>query len=134
MNKQNELPEDDMLRRFWQESKKEAPEGFSDFIMHNLPQYTPLPEALKKPLLSLKVVSMLTGIIVAMAILFNNLGGSTQSLTPWQQNMVNWLSGSLSTLGGSTAWLPTLSVLAAAVMLLIGLDRLLQRYLGRANQ
>lgn len=125
----NQLPEDDMLRRFWQDGKKEAPEGFSDFIMHNLPQHAPLSEALKKPLLSPKVGAALTGLLVVLGILLNRLGGSSATLSPWQQNMVAWVSDSAGWLSTNSAALPIVGAISVAIILLIGLDRLLQHYL-----
>lgn len=125
----NQLPEDDMLRSFWQDGKKEAPEGFSDFIMHNLPQHKPLPEALKKPLISPKVGAALTGLLVVLGILLNQLGGSSTALSPWQQNMVDWLWNGAGWLSTNNAVLPIVGATSVAIILLIGLDRLLKRYL-----
>ncbi|AHM62089.1 hypothetical protein D770_19190 [Flammeovirgaceae bacterium 311] len=126
-----QLP-DDMLRQFWQESKKEAPEGFSDFIMQNLPQHSPLSEALKKPLLSLKVAGSLLGLLVVLALLLYNMNGSAgQSTAAWYLTMQQWLNSSLSWLGNSPAALPTMAVLSISLVILIGLDRLLKRMLSR---
>lgn len=126
-----QLP-DDMLRQFWQESKKEAPEGFSDFIMQNLPQPSPLSEALKKPLLSLKVAGSLLGLLVVLALLLYNINGSAgQSTAAWYITMQQWLNSSLGWLGNSAAALPSLAVLSIAMVMLIGLDRLLKRMLSR---
>lgn len=130
----NQLPEDDMLRSFWQDGKKEAPEGFSDFVMHHLPQHTPLPEALKKPLLSPQIGAALTGLLVLLGILLNRLGGgSSAALTPWQQNMVDWLWNSAGWLSTNDAVLPIVGAISVAIILLIGLDRLLKRYLHRTT-
>ncbi|WP_224999565.1 DUF5056 domain-containing protein [Cesiribacter sp. SM1] len=125
-----QLP-DDMLRQFWQDSKKEAPEGFSDFIMQNLPQHSPLSEALKKPLLSPGIAASLAGLLVVLALLLYNLKGSGQSSSGWYLTMQQWLDSSLSWLGSSPATLPTIGAFSVAIVLLIVLDRLLKRMLNR---
>lgn len=129
----NQLPEDDMLRQFWLESKKEAPMGFSDAIMQNLPQYQPLPEALTKPLLSLKATGFLAGFVVALALLLNYLPGSSTSAAPtlYQPltNMLGWLGANIP-----ASVVPSLTALCVAIMLLIGLDRLLKHWLQRTSQ
>lgn len=128
-----QLP-DDMLRQFWQESKKEAPEGFSDFIMQNLPQDSPLSEALKKPLLSPKVAGLLLSLLVVLALLLYNMNGTGQSTAGWYLTMQQWLNSSLNWLGTSPAALPTMATLSIALVLLIFLDRLLKRILNRNIQ
>ncbi len=129
----NQLPEDDMLRQFWLESKKEAPLGFSDAIMQNLPQYQPLPDALTKPLLSLKAIGFLAGFVVALALLLNNLPGSSTSATPsWYQaltNVLGWFSANIP-----ASVVPSLTALSVAIVLLIGLDRLLKHFLQRISR
>lgn len=131
----NQLPEDDMLRHFWLESKKEAPLGFSDAIMQNLPQHKPLPEALKKPLLSLKAAGFLTSLLALLALLLNSLGSSDKATSPFYEMLQQGLNRSLGWLavsGGDI--LPILAVLSVAVVLLIGLDELLKRFLHRTPQ
>ena len=125
-----QLP-DDMLRQFWQDSKKEAPGGFSDFIMQNLPQETPLPQELKKPLISPKVGAMLAGLLVSLGFLISNLKGTAASAAPWYQSMQQAIDSSFDLFGNSSATLTYLAVLSMALVLLIGFDRLLQRLLQR---
>jgi type IV secretory pathway VirB2 component (pilin) len=129
-----QLP-DDMLRQFWQDGKKEAPEGFSDFIMQNLPQYNPLSEALMKPLLSPRVAALLSGLLVVLAVLLYNLKGSDgQPSSAWYLTMQQWLDSSTGWLGGAAATLPVIAAVSVAIVLLIGLDRLLKRMLNRMEE
>lgn len=130
----NQLPEDDMLRHFWLDSKKEAPLGFSDAIMQNLPEASPLPEALKKPLLSLKAALILGGLLVALLLLLSTLNVSGESAAPWYQAVQQGVNSSLGWLGTNSAVLPMLSMLSAAIVVLMGLDRLVKRYLQRTPQ
>lgn len=123
-----QLP-DDMLHHFWQDSKKEAPAGFSDFIMQNLPQETPLPEALKKPLLSPRAAGLLIGLLAVLAVSLSRLKGSSEPAAKWQLVIQGWLSESLGWIGAHDAVLPTLAVLSVAIVTLMGLDQLLQRLL-----
>lgn len=129
-----QLP-DDMLRQFWQDGKKEAPEGFSDYIMQNLPQYSPLSEALKKPLLSPRVAASLAGLLVVLAVLLYNLKASGgQSSSGWYLTMQQWLDSSTGWLGSAAATLPIIAAVSVAIVLLIGLDRLLKRMLNRMEE
>ena len=128
-----QLPED-MLRQFWQDSKKEAPTGFSDAIMQNLPEHAPLPEALKKPLLSPKALGFLFACLAALAILLNSLGGSSQTAAPLYQPMQDSLMSGINWLNAAGLMLPSLGMLAAALILFIGLDRLLQRFLKQPHE
>jgi hypothetical protein len=130
----NQLPEDDILRQFWLESKKEAPLGFSDAIMQNLPEASPLPDALKKPLLSLKAALILGALVVALITRLSTLQVSSESAAPWYQALQHGLNSSLGWLGANSAVLPTLAMLSAAIVVLMGLDRLLKRFLHRTPQ
>lgn len=128
-----QLPED-MLSQFWHDSKKEAPEGFSDYIMQHLPQHSPLSEALKRPLLSPKVAGLLGGLLVVLAVLLYNLNGSGQTTAAWYLNMQKWLETNLGWLGNTPAALTTGAIFAVAMVLLIGLDRLLKRTIAQRLQ
>lgn len=128
-----QLQDDDMMRQFWQHSRKEAPEGFSDFVMQKLPQAKPLPEALKKPLLSAKAVALMLGMLAVLLVLLAKLGTGSQERPDWYQPMEHALSGTLSWLSSSSL-LPGLALLSAAAVLLMGLDRLLQRIIRSSEQ
>lgn len=126
--------EDDKLRQFWLNSQKEAPAGFSDFIMQNLPAQTPLPAALKKPLLSPWIIGLVLGFLLLAGLLISRTTGSSSQPAPeWQQSLQAWFNNSLGLLDASSGMLTSLALLSVAVMLLIGLDRLLKQKLARQS-
>jgi hypothetical protein len=125
--------EDDKLRQLWLSSRQEAPAGFSDFIMASLPQHQPLPEALKRPLLSPQIAGLLLALLVigiGMVMLFG--GTATASPAPaagWLQLLHEYMGSGHAFLLSSSGLLPGLAGLSVGVIVLTALDRLLKRRL-----
>ncbi|EMR03503.1 hypothetical protein [Cesiribacter andamanensis] len=124
--------EDEKLRQLWLGSQKEAPDGFSAFIMESLPQHQPLPEALKRPLLAPQVAGLLLALLIVGSGLTILFGGSAPAAGPpagWQQLLLQWLGTGQQALESSPALLPGLAALSIGTILLTALDRLLKRML-----
>lgn len=112
------------LQLFMQQSREEAPEGFSARLMEALPQQQPLPQRIFKPLLSLKVLAAVIALLAVAGWL------STELLPTSEQNTPAWLNYRLPEFSLPAIDGTLLTIVLLTIVLLAGLDHFLKRSLG----